>query len=265
MKSASPRLAAIARDAAAVLIVSYLLGYWHQELPRVVSVLLGFVAVPVLCGLLIWRIRGVLSVLLAEHRELLRTREQLHELATRDSLTRLLNRGTILERLTQEVERARRHDHPIAVILADLDHFKRVNDTYGHQAGDEVLSSVSSRIMAALRPYDLAGRYGGEELIIVLEGVDRRGAVQCAERLRDVIARDPVDVADGEVVVTCSFGVFASDDAKSVTADDLVRYADTALYAAKRNGRNRVEEHQGPVQTRISPLPGSPASPQYRR
>src|SRR4051812_19788418 len=179
MTSASPtRLRAIARDAAVVLIVSYLLGYWHEELPRAAALLLAFVALPLLGGALVWRVHGAISQLLTEHRELLRTREQLHELATRDSLTRLLNRGTILERLTQELERARRHAHPIAVILADIDHFKRVNDTYGHQAGDQVLASVSSRSMAAIRPYDLAGRYGGEELIVVLEGVDECGAMQ---------------------------------------------------------------------------------------
>jgi diguanylate cyclase (GGDEF)-like protein len=267
MTSASPtRLRAIARDAAVVLIVSYLLGYWHEELPRAAALLLAFVALPLLGGALVWRVHGAISELLTEHRELLRTREQLHELATRDSLTRLLNRGTILERLTQELERARRHAHPIAVILADIDHFKRVNDTYGHQAGDQVLASVSSRIMAAIRPYDLAGRYGGEELIVVLEGVDECGAMQCAERLRDVIAREPFDLTDGEVAVTCSFGVVASADATSVVADDLIRYADAALYAAKRNGRNRVEAHRhSPVHTSISPLPGSPASPQNRR
>ncbi|MEX2261956.1 MAG: diguanylate cyclase [Bryobacteraceae bacterium] len=173
---------------------------------------------------------------------LLSIQEALSEQAARDPLTGLLNRRAIFDIFHRELDRARREGKPLAVVMADLDRFKQVNDTYGHLGGDAVLAEAARRMKASMRSYDHVGRYGGEEFLIVLPGCDTRtGAIQ-AERLRQEVAQ-PISVSGEEITVTCSYGVASTADVPGWEMDTLVRLADDALYRAKRKGRNRVESH----------------------
>jgi diguanylate cyclase (GGDEF)-like protein len=172
--------------------------------------------------------------------QIVSTREQLRVQATHDALTGLLNRRAILETLEKELARSAREGTQISVIMADLDHFKRINDTYGHLAGDTVLREAAQRIQAAMRVYDSVGRYGGEEFLIVSPGCGLPEAAEQAERFRKRISQDAVRTPDCAIPVTMSLGVVA------VTAElrqpgDLLRLADDALYAAKHSGRDRIE------------------------
>ena len=161
--------------------------------------------------------------------------------ASHDPLTRLFNRAAIIEALQKELNRAGREGTPVSVIIGDVDHFKRVNDRYGHLAGDGVLREIADTISSSVRPYDFAGRYGGEEFIVVLPGCDKEDARQTAERLRSKIAENPIVTSEGVFSVTMSFGVATSDAADATDMDSLIRCADQALYTAKNAGRNRVE------------------------
>ena len=160
--------------------------------------------------------------------------------ATRDHLTGLFNRGTVIEIAQRELAQAQRKSEDATLVLADLDNFKRVNDTYGHQAGDEVLCEAARRLSARLRVYDVLGRYGGEEFLILLPGCDAAKARSIAERLRAVISADPVETQAGKISMTMSFGLAVVTAAETTTWDELVRAADQALYEAKREGRNRL-------------------------
>lgn len=161
--------------------------------------------------------------------------------ASHDLLTGLKNRGAVLEALASELARSNREKTPVAVIIADVDHFKRVNDESGHLAGDAVLREVAQRLESSLRPYDSVGRYGGEEFLIVLPHCDRQTAAQTAERLRSAFQAAPLSTPEGDFSITLSFGVTdALGDAEG-KIDPVVRRADEALYQAKRGGRNRVE------------------------
>jgi diguanylate cyclase (GGDEF)-like protein len=173
--------------------------------------------------------------------ELFRARELLADKAARDSLTSLWNRGAIVEAMANEMARADRDKTPLGIIMADIDFFKRVNDTFGHLAGDAVLREVARRMLAARRPYDLAGRYGGEEFLMVSPGCGLDSAVGVAERIRTAIFAGPVNTADGMIQVTMSLGVTSYQPLSGMTAEDLLRAADEALYRAKDGGRNRVE------------------------
>ena len=172
--------------------------------------------------------------------ELLAAREALRQQATRDGLTGLLNRCAILAVLDKELARASRDGHPLSVLMLDLDHFKDINDTYGHAAGDAVLREGAHRMQAALRSYDSVGRYGGEEFLIVLPGCDGSGALAQAERVRAVFADSPFVNQHGRLTVTCSIGVTGREHVREVDAELLLREADLALYGAKGDGRNRV-------------------------
>jgi len=170
---------------------------------------------------------------------------ELHEALARtartDSLTGLLNHGALLESLAQEVERAERYEHSLSILFFDLDHFKAINDTYGHQFGDEVLRVLARTARETVRHIDTVGRYGGEEFVAILPETDYWKAVTVAERLRERVAAYPfAEMPGGHVVrVTISVGVTAfPGDGRTVK--DLIRSADGALYGAKRNGRNRV-------------------------
>lgn len=175
--------------------------------------------------------------------ELVQAREIMREQARKDSLTQLCTRATVLELLTHELDRSQRdsvdRDVPVSVVLADLDHFKHINDTYGHLAGDAVLREIARRMRDALRPYDSIGRYGGEEFLLVLSNCDTLGAAAMAERLLQAVRKDTIVLAEGTVSVTLSAGVATS----GVVQDPelLLGAADAALYRAKRGGRNRVE------------------------
>jgi diguanylate cyclase (GGDEF)-like protein len=173
--------------------------------------------------------------------QLILAREQMRDLALHDSLTGIWNRGATLDALARELSRAQRERGHVGVIMVDIDRFKNINDSLGHAAGDAVLCEVTSRFKRALRPYDTVGRMGGEEFLILMPGCNALNAFSQAERLRNVIARDPVQTSDGTVSVTVSMGVSVAEHGELLNADSLIRTADLALYRAKRSGRNRVE------------------------
>jgi diguanylate cyclase (GGDEF)-like protein len=174
------------------------------------------------------------------HKNLVETQQRLTMMAKQDSLTGIWNRRGVLDVLDREHERHVRAGSGLGVLMVDADHFKDVNDTYGHPVGDEVLRTVSGRMASAVRPYDTIGRYGGEEFLVVLPGCDSKGALSTGERLRQEVAREPVSLGDLEVDVTVSIGVAAMDEMPDANPSDLVDIADRALYRAKQTGRNRV-------------------------
>jgi two-component system cell cycle response regulator len=167
---------------------------------------------------------------------------RLEQLATRDPLTQLLNRRALTERLTTEMERALRYDHSVALLLIDLDHFKRVNDTHGHLVGDAVLRDVSELLLGVARGTDLVGRYGGEEFLVVLPETDDDGAAAFAERIRERVEAHAFRPWDGEreLRMTASLGLATFPAARIESVEDLFARADAALYRAKADGRNRV-------------------------
>jgi diguanylate cyclase (GGDEF)-like protein len=161
--------------------------------------------------------------------------------ATHDQLTELWNRRAIHEFLIQELSRSSRESAPIGVVLADIDHFKLINDTYGHFVGDDVLRQVAGRLKSELRDYDRVGRYGGEEFLLVLPGCSTEDAMRQAERLRGAIQKSPFLVADAKLTVTISAGVAVHGGGRLADVTSLLQCSDLALYRAKHCGRNRVE------------------------
>lgn len=185
-------------------------------------------------------IAGLDDVVAQRTAELERLVDEVHQLSRTDALTGCLNRRAIDERLPSEVERAQRYGRPLAVVFADVDHFKQINDSLGHAAGDEVLCQVAQSCRAALRnEVDWLARFGGEEFLIVLPETGLEAAVAIAERLRQAIAATPVAAGGGETVpLTASFGAAQYRLGESV--QDLLARADERLYQAKTEGRNRV-------------------------
>ncbi len=173
--------------------------------------------------------------------ELVATREALREQATKDALTGVWNRPTIVEILERELARSEREASAAGVILLDLDHFKNVNDSYGHFAGDAVLKEAALRLQSTVRPYDSIGRYGGEEFLVLLPGCDEQSTFGQAERLRSYLAKELISASDTRVRVTASFGCTSALPGRTNTAEAFIRKADEALYLAKKLGRNRVE------------------------
>jgi diguanylate cyclase (GGDEF)-like protein len=169
-----------------------------------------------------------------------RVQEEVRKQASQDGLTGLPNRATVRERLAREVARGTRDGGPVGVVMADIDHFKRVNDTYGHPAGDVVLREVARRMENALRPYDTVGRHGGEEFLLVLPGCDLPRARAAAEHVRTAVKADPIHTDAGRLRVTVSLGVTAAGRESRFDIETLVTAADAALYAAKHAGRDRV-------------------------
>ncbi|MGH7701215.1 MAG: GGDEF domain-containing protein [Gemmatimonadales bacterium] len=163
------------------------------------------------------------------------TQVQLQELATHDALTRVLNARSFAERLTQELERNRRYNRPMAVLYLDLDNFKAVNDTHGHQTGDAVLRLVADAIRRAVRVADVVGRLGGDEFAVLMPETDGAEADAVAQRLAQGLAT----AFRGSPAVTASIGV-VSCGATQAETDDILRSADQAMYEAKRAGKNRV-------------------------
>lgn len=157
--------------------------------------------------------------------------------ASHDALTTLLNRGAIVEILQNELKRGLREGKPVSVILLDIDHFKKLNDTHGHLAGDAVLRLAAERMKSSVRSYDSVGRYGGEEFLLVLPGCSSRMATERAEQVRFAVSQPSQDRLESQITV--SMGIA---EAKGPTKmDELLCRADDALYRAKRNGRNRIE------------------------
>lgn len=171
--------------------------------------------------------------------DLLRAREELRERANKDLLTMLPNRSAISSALERELARCHRDRRTVGVILLDIDHFKKVNDTYGHFAGDAVLRETAARLRHNMRPYDEVGRYGGEEFLVVLPNCDLEAAAHQAERMRQKLHADTMMVDGAEMRVSASFGVTVSDGSER-SPDIFVRVADEALYKAKGSGRNCV-------------------------
>jgi len=187
-----------------------------------------------------------LKARLACGRRLIALEQRLREVACRDPLTGLWNRGAILDRLDRELARSRREGRPLGVVLADLDHFKAVNDTHGHLAGDEVLRQAARRMLEAVRPYDTVGRYGGEEFLVVLPGCDADASAGLAERLRRRVAAEPMDCGLAVDVILSLGAAGTGGGPQAADAGSLMRAADRALYRAKGAGRDRVERSAAP-------------------
>jgi diguanylate cyclase (GGDEF)-like protein len=162
--------------------------------------------------------------------------------AQHDRLTGIFNHVEILNILEKELDRARRQNGNLAVIMGDLDRFKKVNDTYGHVAGDAVLVEVAARMKNNIRLYDSAGRYGGEEFLLVLPGCTNEEAIIIANRILESISKEPVIFNNTLIKVTISLGLAVNRAGETITVTELVQLADTALYKAKQNGRNRMEQ-----------------------
>jgi diguanylate cyclase (GGDEF)-like protein len=177
-------------------------------------------------------------------RSLRTANEHIRQLTLTDALLGTYNRRYLDEELIKEVDRARRYDHCLSAVMADLDHFKNINDQYGHGVGDEVLREVAGRARAAIRQgSDWIARYGGEEFVIVLPETALSGAVATAEKIRAILAQTPVNTSAGPLTVSASFGVAqldSSSGAAKLSVESLLRRADEALYCSKLAGRNRV-------------------------
>ena len=183
------------------------------------------------------RLRTGIRILDLEEK-LLEAREEMRYKATHDSLTSLLNRGTIIELLARELVRTRREDGCTTVLIGDIDHFKKVNDMYGHPVGDEVLREVGRRLLGSVRSYDFVGRYGGEEFLLVLNNCEGNKSLERAEEIRIAIERAPIRTAQGPLSVTMSLGAFASRGQVLENVEEVLCQVDKALYAAKGAGRN---------------------------
>ncbi|MFC1783774.1 diguanylate cyclase [Planctomycetota bacterium] len=170
------------------------------------------------------------------HQSLETAHRQLLQMSRKDQLTSLYNRSAVRELLEAEMDRSRRYEQSLSVVMMDIDHFKRVNDRYGHDAGDKVLSKVGAILAYNLRKPDIVGRWGGEEFLIVAPSSDKDMARQLSERMRNYIK----EIAEGEIPtsITASFGVAQMNNDQSL--DELLYVADMALYEAKRSGRDRV-------------------------
>jgi diguanylate cyclase (GGDEF)-like protein len=184
------------------------------------------------------RVRGGRRIVTLQ-RELVASRQAMWFQATHDALTGAWNRAAAFDALRREAARVERGAPPFSVLLVDLDHFKRINDTYGHPVGDAVLKEAVRRFEACLRPYDTLARYGGEEFLVVLPDCGHADARDVAERLRRALATEPVSVDGRRLEVTCSLGAGTSRPDPDVAA--LIERTDKALYRAKAGGRNRTE------------------------
>ncbi|MEK6304130.1 MAG: diguanylate cyclase [Acidobacteriota bacterium] len=191
---------------------------------------------------------------------LLRSREALRIQATHDPLTGVWNRGAAIQSFEKELHRSYREAKPVALIMADIDHFKLINDTYGHLAGDAALREVCRRMRSLMRHYDTIGRYGGEEFLIVLPGCDNAEAQHIAERIREEIGSQSVKTLEGELDISISLGVAVGDGSRKLDPNALIRAADAALYRSKRTGRNRVTVAT-PADIKDCELSHSPSEP----
>ncbi|HEX5970288.1 MAG TPA: diguanylate cyclase [Gemmatimonadaceae bacterium] len=186
------------------------------------------------------RIKRLQEALEERERELLEMNERLRYMSLTDGLTGLDNRRHLNERIDEMFQHAQRLNEPFSVVMCDLDKFKSVNDTYGHQAGDEVLKQLASILKDEAREIDRVGRYGGEEFLLLLPGTVLDAAVTFAERVRKHVERHTFTFPGGSTTRTASFGVAGWPHPRINDSDSLVRMADDALYVAKETGRNRV-------------------------
>ena len=191
------------------------------------------------------RIKGLQEALEEREKELLEVNQRLTYMSQTDGLTGLDNRRHLNERIDEMFSHAKRLNEPFSLVMCDLDKFKSVNDTYGHQAGDEVLKQLAAILKDEAREIDRVGRYGGEEFMLLLPGTVLDAAVTFAERVRKRIEGHTFTFPDGTLTRTSSFGVAGWPHPKIEQADDLVRKADDALYVAKETGRNKVVRFDG--------------------
>lgn len=187
--------------------------------------------------------------ILEMQRQLMAAHEELSFQANHDHLTGLANRAAVLKSLEQEIQRGRRQNTPVGVLVVDLDHFKRINDTHGHMGGDRALVEAAQRISSGIRSYDSVGRFGGEEFLIVLPGCDAATAGERAERIRQRICRELLDLPAAGIGISASIGAASTSLNGLDHADALIHAADLALYQAKRAGRNRVQVYAGEPQS----------------
>ena len=167
--------------------------------------------------------------------------ERVYEMTVRDPLTRLHNRRFLEERLDSEFAYALRHGTGLSVLMIDVDHFKRINDTHGHQAGDAVLQNLANELARMVRTEDVLARYGGEEFVIVARGIEGESGVTFAERIRQNVEGLAIPWQGGQITIAISVGIAHTGGRGYASSPSLVAAADGALYVAKRNGRNRVE------------------------
>jgi len=186
------------------------------------------------------RLRSGVRIVELQDRLIL-AQEALREQAMRDALTGLLNRRATLDLFLAEMSRARREKTPLSLMMLDIDHFKPVNDRFGHLMGDEVLCDVARRLRVSARNYDLVGRFGGEEFLIVAPRCRPTDALIQAERLREAVCSHPITLKDTSLAVTISVGVATALEPDQLDMEALLNTADQALYRAKEAGRNRVE------------------------
>jgi diguanylate cyclase (GGDEF)-like protein len=165
---------------------------------------------------------------------------QMYESALRDGLTKVFNKKYFLDRLESEFAYAIRHKTPLSLVMLDIDHFKRINDTHGHLAGDYALATLANVVSQTIRQEDVFARYGGEEFAVICRGVDLVGAAAFAERIRRMVQAQPFDYQGTALKITVSVGVAAVTDVGMREYQELIGAADEALYSAKRNGRNQV-------------------------
>jgi len=183
---------------------------------------------------------GAATRIVLLHQKLEEANAKLFMMARTDSLTRIFNRGAIMERLDQEVDRSLRETLPLAVMMIDVDHFKTVNDSHGHVTGDKVLVEVAHRLCTECRPYDSAGRYGGEEFLIVLPGPRFEDMTGMAERIRQRIKGMPVAADGNRLTISVSVGALWVDASPRLRSHDVITSCDALLYEAKRRGRDCV-------------------------
>lgn len=201
----------------------------HMPLSGLVPAILAPGLIAPICT---WKILGLLFKIHG-------MQEEMRALATYDHLTGVYSRRAFLEISRQYFEVAKRESKGIAVLYIDIDHFKKINDGYGHAEGDRVLIAISSAIGGAIRRSDILGRYGGEEFLITLLGVGERDAIEISEKIRKIIERTTVDTNAHSISASISIGIAVSREGAHESLDDLIREADRALYASKNGGRNR--------------------------
>ncbi len=198
------------------------------------------------------RLRVGERILLLEDR-LVEARENMRFKATHDPLTSLLNRGAIMELLSRELHRSQREKTSTAILLGDVDHFKRVNDTLGHVVGDEVLIEIANRLLGSVRSYDFVGRYGGEEFLVVLNSCNPVYAPGRAEEIRRSVSNRAVQTAKGPLSLTMSFGALLSADWGPRRVEELLHEVDVALYEAKRAGRDCLRFARPSAKVEVKP------------
>jgi two-component system cell cycle response regulator len=206
-----------------------------------------FISKPFIPSILRVRLKNMLHI---KHlQDLLKAqRGMMEEMATRDSLTNLANLRSFRMALEDEFNRSLRYEDPMSILMADLDRFKDVNDTYGHPRGDAVLKETARIMLDVMRKVDLVARYGGEEFVVIMPHTDIEGAVKAAERVRAAVEINHFEGLPAAGDITVSIGVTTLVGDVKTDVDDLIKAADEALYRAKVNGRNRVEKPEAPVE-----------------